>query len=193
MGRPLPKRAVGSTLYIEGARSRGGCGPRRGRLGCAESLCRNHQCCTQGDDEARRWGDRVARRSGRLIHGRAIGASNARLARRWVSCLHRRMAYPTVSGADTLSGARAATRRKDSAPASPLPLQPAKGWRSIAPVYFPLAESARLMPVTHRPCPHPWAPTPATSPETRRPKGLEINVKLRTRSVFPAPVDHAGP
>jgi len=49
------------------------------------------------------------------------------------------------------------------------------------PAHLPLAESARLMPVTASPCPLRRAPQPAWSPATRRPQGLEIRVRGRPR------------
>ena len=50
---------------------------------------------------------------------------------------------------------------------------------------FPMADSARLMPVTTSPMPA-HTPSPASSPETRRPKGVEIPVGHRAQHV-PAP------
>ena len=78
---------------------------------------------------------------GSLIHGRAIGASNARLARRWVSSPHQRMSKPAVSRADTAveSVLRPSARRRPAL-CLPLQLQTTHVYRSIGYAIFPLAE-----------------------------------------------------
>ena len=86
-----------------------------------------------------------------LIHGRAIGASHARLARRWVSRLH--LPSPDLSALLTTNapevGLTAATAVA------------ARARLAQHPAHQPLAESARLMPVTASPCPLRRAPQPA--------------------------------
>ena len=89
-----------------------------------------------------------------LIHGRAIGASHARLARRWVSRLDWRMWCPLSALLTTptqvlcQSGIEKQPRRLLL-----MLLQTTRSCRSIGPFDSRMAESARLMPVTASPMP----------------------------------------
>ena len=58
-----------------------------------------------------------------------------------------------------------------------------------------MAESARLMPVSASPCPLTRAPSPAASPRTRLPKGVEINVSHRAhqKPALPQPASQPAP
>ena len=71
-----------------------------------------------------------------LIHGRAIGATHARRARRWVShqarCLRELLSAVLTAPAQTLCRSGPA-----KIPRNPLPLQTTRNWRSIGAVQFP--------------------------------------------------------
>ena len=104
----------------------------------------------------------AGRRSKALIHGRAIGASHARLARRWASRLVRPLLH-------ALSAVLAALRRRayqsgnrGSARNSGCCCSPPEIGATFNSL---LAVSARLMRVMHR-------PKPVRSPESREPKRL---------------------
>ena len=86
-----------------------------------------------------------------LIHGRAIGASYARLARLWVSRLH--LQSPEISALLTTNAPEVSLTATTAVAAPTLLAQ--------HPAHRPLAESARLMPVIASPCPLRRAPQPA--------------------------------
>ena len=87
-----------------------------------------------------------------LIHGRAIGASHARLARRWVSRLARplRRALSALLAALRQRACQSGNRKR---PQQWLLLQASRYWRNGSAFNSQLAESARLMPVTASPMP----------------------------------------
>ena len=92
------------------------------------------------------------RRSKALIHGRAIGASHARLARRWVSRLARPL-RPALSAALAALRRRACQSGNRKRLQQWLLLQASRYWRNVSTFNSQLAESARLMPVTASPMP----------------------------------------
>ena len=87
-----------------------------------------------------------------LIHGRAIGASHARLARRWVSRLARPL-RPALSAALAALRRRACQSGNRKRLQQWLLLQASRYWRNVSTFNSQLAESARLMPVTASPMP----------------------------------------
>jgi hypothetical protein len=87
-----------------------------------------------------------------LIHGRAIGATHARLARRWVSRLarQRRNSLSAVLTSPPQSLCQEGIRKT---PRLHCCCNPQEFGAASAQFNFPLAESARLMPVTASPMP----------------------------------------
>ena len=87
------------------------------------------------------------------IHGRAIGASHARLARRWVSRLARRMRCPLSALLTAMAQKLCQSGIKKMPRDSYCCCKPQEVGATSAQFNFPMAESARLMPVIASPMP----------------------------------------